>query len=177
MYVRSIAVALGSAIALNLPAYLAPRFTLETTGAVHLTAVGHDARYGVIGDEGSSILTVSLGAAGTGSALQLRMPGAGLPPEGRYPIRSSWEDKAATAPAFHAFFAAGSPERPLGWFHGESGTVTITRAANGQLSGSFEIQARGFLTADTSEQEHWVTVKGSFKAQGDSSATTIAAAR
>jgi hypothetical protein len=44
MYVRSVAIAFASAIALNLPAYLAPRFTLETSGAVHLTAAGHDAR-------------------------------------------------------------------------------------------------------------------------------------
>jgi hypothetical protein len=176
MYVRPIALAFASALALNMPTDLAPRFSLETTGAVQLIAGGHDAQYGVIGDEGSSMLTVSLGATGSGSALQLRIPGAGLPAEGRYPIRSSW-DKPATAPAFHAFFAAGSPERPLGWFHGESGTVTITRAADGLLTGSFEIEARGFLTADTSEQEHWVTVKGSFKAQGDSTATTIAAAR
>jgi hypothetical protein len=173
MYVRHIALGLASALALNLPDYQAPRFTLETTGAVHLTAAGHDARYGVIGD---STLTVSLGATGTASALQLRISSAGLPAEGRYPIQSSW-DKPATAPAFHAFFAAGSPEHPLGWFHGETGTVTITRAADGLLAGSFEIQARGFLTADTSEQEHWVTVTGSFKAQGDSTATTIAAAR
>jgi hypothetical protein len=176
MYVRSITVGALCAVALNLPVHLGPRFALDTTGAVRLTAVGHEARYGIIADDGSSILTVSLGATGTGSALQLRMPGAGLPAEGRYPIRSSW-GKPATAPAFHAFFAAGSAERPLGWFHGESGTVTITRAGNGQLSGSFEIQARGFLTADKSEQEHWVTVTGSFEAQGDSTATAIAAAR
>ncbi len=174
MYVRPIPLALASAFALSMPIQLAPRFTLQTTGAVQLTADGHDARYGVIGNEGSSTLTVSLGATGPASALQLRTPGAGLPAEGSYPIRSSW-DKPAAAPAFHAFFAAGSPERPLGWFHGESGTVTITRAADGLLAGSFEIEARGFLTADTTEQEHWVTVTGGFKAHGDSTATTIAA--
>ena len=170
---RTIAYALASAVALNVPLHLTPRFTFETTGAVHLTADGRDARYGVIGD---STLTVSLGATGTASALQLRMPGAGLPGEGRYPIASSW-DKPAAAPAFHAFFAAGPVERPLGWFHGESGTVTITRAVDGKLSGSFEIRARGFLTADTSEQEHWVRVTGRFDAKSDSTATTIAAVR
>ena len=176
MYVRSITAGALCVIALHLPVYLGPRFALETTGAVRLTAVGHEARYGIIADDGSSILTVSLGATGTGSSLQLRMPGAGLPAEGRYPIRSSW-DKPAASPAFYAFLAAGSPEHPLGWFHGESGTVTITHAADGKLSGSFEIQARGFLTADTSEQEHWVAVTGNFDAQGDSTATTMAAAR
>ena len=174
MYGRSTALGILSAIAMNLPAHLAPRFTLDTTGAVRLGAVGHDARYGVITDDGSSVLTVSLGATGSGSALQLRMPGASLPVAGRYPIRSTWGDRA-TGTAFHAFFSAGSPQHPLGWFHGESGTVTITRVADGLLSGSFEIRARGFLTADEIEKERWVTVTGSFEAEGDRTATTIAA--
>ena len=176
MYARSTALGILSAIAMNLPAHLAPRYTLDTTGAVRLGAVGHDSRYGVISDDGSSVLTVSLGATGPGSALQLRLAGASLPAAGRYPIRSTWDDRA-TGTAFRAFFAAGSPEHPLGWFHGESGTVTITRAADGLLSGSFEIRARGFLSADTNEVERWVTVTGSFEAEGDSTSTTIAAAQ
>ena len=122
------------------------------------------------------MLTVSLGATGPDSALQLRLPSAGLPHPGRYPIRPSWDD-AATAPAFQAFFAAGSPEQPLGWFHGESGTVTITQADNGKLSGSFEILARGYLAGEKIEAESWVTVNGSFEAEGDSTATTIAQAQ
>ncbi|MFL5471783.1 MAG: hypothetical protein ACJ8AM_05445 [Gemmatimonadales bacterium] len=176
MYVRSIAAGCVAAIALNLPAFLAPRFHLDTTGAVQLDAVGHEARYGIIAVDGASVLTVSLGATGSNSALQLRLPSADLPRPGRYPIRSSWDD-TATAPAFQAFLAAGSPEQPLGWFHGESGTVTITRSDNGMLSGSFEILARGYLAGEKIEAESWVTVKGSFEAEGDSTATTIARAK
>ncbi len=175
MYVRSMAAGCVAAIALNLSAFLAPRFHLDTTGAVRLDAVGHDARYGIIADDNSSVLTVSLGATGPGSALQLRLPIAGLPHPGRYPIRPSWDD-AASDLAFQAFFAAGSPEQPLGWFHGDSGTVTITQADNGRLSGSFEIVARGFLTGEKIEAESWVTVTGSFEAEGDST-TTIARAK
>ena len=66
MYVRSIAAGCVAAIALNLPAFLAPRFTLDTTGAVRLDAVGHEARYGIIAGDGASVLTVSLGATGQG---------------------------------------------------------------------------------------------------------------
>jgi hypothetical protein len=176
MYVRSIAAGCVAAIALNLSAFLAPRFHLDTTGAVQLDAVGHEARYGIITNDGASVLTVSLGATGPGSALQLRLPSAGLPHPGRYPIRPSWDD-GATAPAFQAFFAAGSPEQPLGWFHGESGTVTITRAAGGRLSGRFEIRAQGFLSADPADEDRWVTVTGSFEADSDTTATTIAAAQ
>jgi hypothetical protein len=104
------------------------------------------------------------------------MPGAGLPAEGRYPIRSTW-DNTATAPSFNAFFAAGSPEHPLGWFHGEYGTVTITRADDGRLAGRFEIRARGFLSSDPADEDRWVTVTGSFEADGDTTATEVAAVR
>jgi hypothetical protein len=175
MYVRSIAASCVAAIALNLPAFLAPRFTLDATGAIRLDAVGHEARYGIITGDGASVLSISLGATGPGSALQLRLPTVGLPRPGRYPIRPSWDDKA-TDPSVQAFFAAGSPEQPLGWFHGESGTVTITRAEKGMLSGSFEIRARGYLVADKIDQERWVTVTGAFEAQGDST-TMIARAK
>jgi hypothetical protein len=176
MYVRSIAAGCVAAIALNLPAFLAPRFHLDTTGAVQLDAVGHEARYGIIAVDGASVLTVSLGATGRNSALQLRLPSADLPRPGRYPIQPSWDD-TPTAPAFQAFLAAGSPEQPLGWFHGESGTVTITQADNGRLSGSFEILARGYLAGEKIEAESWVTIKGGFEADGDSTATTIARAK
>jgi hypothetical protein len=176
MYARSIAASCVAAIALNLPAFLAPRFTLDATGAVRLDAVGHEARYGIIAGDSSSVLSVSLGATGGGSALQLRLPTAGVPRPGRYPIRPSWDDRT-TDSTVQAFFAAGSAEQPLGWFHGDSGTVTITRADNGMLSGSFEIRARGYLVADTIEQERWVTVTGAFEAEGDSTTTTIARAK
>jgi hypothetical protein len=164
MYVRSITVGIVSAIALNLP-QLAPSYTLDTTGAVRLEAAGHEARYGIIADEGSPVLSVSLGATNTSSALQLRMPGASLPAAGRYPVGTGVQ----------AFFAAGSPGHPLGWFHGESGTVTISRAVDGHLGGSFEIRARGYLAGDAIEVERWVTVTGSFDAEGDGT-TAIAKA-
>src|SRR3954449_7789143 len=144
MYVRSIAASCVAAIALNLPAFLAPRFTLDATGAVRLDAVGHEARYGIIAGDGASVVSVSLGATGAGSALQLRLPSAGLPRPGRYSIRPSWDDRA-TAPAVQAFFAAGSPEQPLGWFHGESGTVTLLGGGRGWCSGRLRFRARGYL--------------------------------
>ena len=52
--------------------------------------------------------------------------------------------------------------------------MTITRWENGRLSGRFEIQARGFLSTDLADEDRWVTVTGSFVAEGDTSATTIA---
>jgi hypothetical protein len=75
---------------------------------------------------------------------------------------------------FHACFIAGTPERPLGFFHGESGSVMITRVEQGMVSGEFELQARGSLAADVNDEDRWVTVRGSFVAEGDS---TIAGVR
>jgi hypothetical protein len=178
MYARSTTLGILSAMTLALPGQRAPRFTLDAAGAVNLSAAGREARYGTIAPDplGPSLLSISIGPAAAGSALQLSVPGGWAPAAGRYPIRSTWSDPAI-APAFHASFAAGSAEHPLGWFHGEYGTVTITRAADGQLSGRFEVRARGFLSTDPDNENRWVTVTGSFEAEGDTTATTIAAAR
>jgi hypothetical protein len=178
MYARSTTLGILSAMALALPAQREPRFTLNAAGAVGLSAAGREARYGTIAPDplGPPLLSISIGPSAAGSVLQLTVPGGWVPAAGRYPIRSTWSDPAS-APAFHASFSAGSPEHPLGWFHGESGTVTITRAASGRLSGRFEIRARGFLSADPADEDRWITVTGSFEAEGDTTATTIAAAR
>jgi hypothetical protein len=177
MYARS-TLGILSAMALALPVPQEPSFTLASAGAVNLSAAGREVRYGTIAPDplGPPLLSISIGPAAAGSVLQLSVPGGWVPAPGRYRIQSRWSDPAI-APAFHASFAAGSPEHPLGWFHGESGTVTITRAAAGRLSGRFEIRARGFLSADTADEDRWVTVTGSFEAEGDTPSTTIAATR
>lgn len=178
MYARSTTLGILSAMALAFLAQRTPRFTLDTTGAISLRATGREARYGVIPPDadGPPLLSVSLGATSASGALQLTVPGGRVPAPGRYHIQSNWGDPAGGT-AFHASFAAGSPEHPLGWFHGESGSVTITRAEGGQLSGRFEILARGFLSADPADEHRLVLVTGSFTAEGDTTATTIAAAR
>jgi hypothetical protein len=179
MYARSTTLGILSAMALAFPAQRAPHYSLVSSGAVSLSAAGQQARYGIVDPDPSipSLLTISIGASGPGSSLQLTVPGGRVPVPGRYPIRSGWSDPATGTDAFHAGFAAGSPEHPLGWFQGESGTVTITRAADGLLSGRFEIRARGYLSTDPGDENRWVTVTGSFDAAGDTTATTIAAAR
>ena len=86
-----------------------------------------------------------------------------MPETGRYPIGT-----------FEAYFAAGSPERPLGWFHGESGWVTIAEVEAERVSGEFEIRARGFTTDDPDNENQWVTLRGKFEAHGDSTVATVA---
>jgi hypothetical protein len=45
----------------------------------------------------------------------------------------------------------------------------LTRSKRaGQISGEFELQARGSLAADLNDEHQWVTVRGSFVAEGGS---------
>jgi hypothetical protein len=176
MYSRATTLGILAAIAAGLSLPPAPTFTLQSSGAVQLDAAGQDARYGVVPDavRGRPIVLVTLGATGSAGALQLMVLGDRLPAPGRYPIRSSWDQVAGDTPSFHASFMPGSAEEPLGWFHGESGLVTITESREGRIGGTFELEARGFARDDMADEDRWVTVRGSFDAEGDSTAVEIA---
>jgi hypothetical protein len=151
-------------------------FTLGATGAINLAVSSDEARYGMITDvvDGSTRVVISLGATSAGGSLTLTMSGNRLPPSGRYAVRSG-EDREVGGLYFQALFVAGSPERPGGAFHGESGWVTITRWEGGRISGEFELLARGFLASDLDDENQRVTVLGRFEARGNS--TTFADAR
>jgi hypothetical protein len=178
MYSRATTLGILAALAFALPVPSAPTFTLQSTGAVRLHAAGHESRYGVVPQavRGRPILMVSLGATKAAGALQLARLGDRLPAPGRYPIRSSW-DEVGSDTTFHAAFMPGTVEHPLGWFHGQSGWVTITEAREGRIAGAFEVRARGFAAADPANEDRWVTVRGSFDAEGDSTVATIASVR
>ncbi len=166
MYARAttLGILAAAAVALTVPA--APTFTLQSGGAVRLHAAGEEAQYGVVPEaiRGRPIVLLSLGAAGSAGALQLSVIGDRPPAPGRYPIRSSWDEIARDSTSFHAAFMAGTAEHPLGWFHGESGWVTIAKAPEGRLAGTFEVRARGFARDDVTDENRWVTVSGSFDA-------------
>jgi hypothetical protein len=175
MYFRATTLGILAAIAAGLSLPSAPTFTLQSTGAVHLRAAGNEARYGVVPQavRGGPILMVSLGARAAG-ALQLIRLGDRLPAPGRYPVRSSWDEFGSDTASFHASFMPGTAEHPLGWFHGESGWVTITQVREGRIAGAFEVRARGFAGDDMDDEDRWVTVRGSFDADGDGTVATIA---
>jgi len=179
MYFRTATLGTLAAAAVALAWRSAPTFTLQSTGAIALHASGQDARFGVVRQavRGHPILIVSLGAASSNGALQLTVAGDRPPVAGRYPIRSSWDELGTDTTSFHASFMPGSVERPLGWYHGEAGWVTITEATPDRMSGTFEVRARGFTAADPLDEEQWVTVRGSFDASGDSTVSTITAVR
>jgi hypothetical protein len=172
---RSSAVGLLATIALSLPADPAPYFTLESSGALRLAVTSEEARYGIVPASLNqrSVLAISLGATRAEGALLLYTYADEVLRPGRYPVSSSLPDQPFAGRRFHPCFVAGSVERPEGFFHGESGWVTITAAEAGWISGEFEIQARGFLAAGTTDEDQWVTVRGAFRAQGDSTVTGV----
>jgi hypothetical protein len=168
MYTQATILGVLAAIAVGLAMPAAPTFTLESTGAVRVSASGHEARYGIVPQaiRGGPILTISLGEAGAEGALHLSVLGERLPAPGRYRVRPSWDEGEGEI-AFHASFMPGTAERPLGWYHGDSGWVTVTESGEGRIAGTFEIRGRGFGRDDPADAgDRWVTVRGRFEALG-----------
>jgi hypothetical protein len=163
-----------AATALSLPSDT-PCFTFDASGAVSLSVTSDEASYGLIPERVNEarVLAISLGATRAQGSLTLYTQGDHPPRPGRYPVHFSWDEQADGGPMFHACFIAGTPERPLGYFHGESGWVTIDRVQAGQISGEFELQARGSLAADMNDEDQWVTVRGSFVAERDSTIADV----
>ena len=167
MYARSIAIGILAAIDFAPSASPAPVFTLESTGAIHLSTSGYEARYGVVPSpvKGRPIFLVSIGDPVAQSVVHLVLPTDRLPAPGRYPIGGG---------SFKASFMAGPAEHPLGFFQGQAGWVTITQADQGHITGTFTVRARGFLASNTANENEWVTVQGRFDAAADNTAATIA---
>jgi hypothetical protein len=179
MLARSSTVGLLATIALSLPAdpVAAPSFTLESSGALSLAVTSDEAQYGIVPNSVNHrpVLAISLGATRGDGALLLYTYADEVLRPGRYPVGPSLPEQRFAGRQFHPSFVAGSMERPLGYFHGESGWVTITATEAGRISGEFEIRARGFLAADMTDEDQWVTVQGTFSAEGDSTVTAIEA--
>jgi hypothetical protein len=175
MFARTSVFGILAAATLSLPS-TRPCYFLDASGAVSVSDTSDEASYGLIPERVNEtrVLAISLGATRGQGSLTLYTQGDQLPRPGRYPIHFSWDDQKDGGPMFHVCFIAGTPERPLGYFHGESGWVTITSVEQGMVSGEFELQARGSLAADVNDEDRWVTVRGSFVAEGDS---TIAGVR
>jgi hypothetical protein len=178
MFAGASALSLFATVSLSLAADPAtPHFNLESSGALRLSVRNTDARYEILPEpfNGRPILGISLGASQGDVALLLYTYADQALRPGRYPVASSLPEDRSADRWFHPCFIAGTVERPVGFFHGESGWVTITAAEGGQISGQYEIRARGFLAADTTDENQWVTIRGTFGATGDSTITSIAA--
>jgi hypothetical protein len=175
MFARTSLLGMLAATALWLPSSR-PCFFFDASGAVSVSDTSDEASYGLMPEEVNEprLLAISLGATRAQGSLTLYTRGDQPLRPGRYPVHMSWDEQTHAGAMFHACFIAGTPTRPLGAFHGESGWVTITRAEEGWVAGEFELKARGSLAADINDEDQWVTVRGSFVAEGDS---TIAGVR
>ena len=178
MLARSSAIGLFAAMALSLSSDSAPYFTLRSDGAVHLSVTGDEARYAIMPQpyHGRPIISISLGATQGDAALLLFTYADEPLRPGRYPVANELPQAAFAGRRFHPCFIAGTVERPQGFFHGESGWVTITAVEAKRIAGEYEIQARGFIAADTANEDRWVTLRGSFGAQADSAVAGAQAA-
>lgn len=139
-----------------------PFYSLSTWGVLGITASGDEARMGRVTLEahGRRMLLVSLGSNDPHASVSLYLPDSPDPAPGRYRVSSSWTDRGS--PVVHATLMAGSVERPLGWFEGQSGWVTLQQGEHGMLTGEFEFAARGFLRDDPDNERQKVMVRGSF---------------
>ncbi|HEU5153175.1 MAG TPA: hypothetical protein VFU03_00435 [Gemmatimonadales bacterium] len=66
--------------------------------------------------------------------------------------------------AFHGVVVTGEPSHPTGVFRIKSGMITVTSSSVERMSGTFEMQAEGFLATDMDNETRTVTVSGSFSA-------------
>lgn len=156
-----------AATVLFLPAATKPFFYLGARGAVNLVVQSDEASYGLTKGEEGRRLTIMLGVTRSQGALALSLVGSQNARVGKYRVRPSGR-RVSEKPQFQALFVPGAPNRALGAFRAESGSVTITRAEAGWIAGKFGIEARGFVAGQPDAENQRVTVRGRFEAQGDS---------
>jgi hypothetical protein len=176
MLVRSSTAGLLAAMALSLSPDPTSYFTLESSGAIRLAVRSEEARYGMVPETVNRrpVLAISLGATSADGSLSLFTYGDEEIRPGRYRVSSALLEQRTAERWFHPCLVVGAVEHPLGFFHGETGWVTITASEQGRISGEFEIRARGFLASNPDDEEQWVTVQGTFTAAGDSTVVSSA---
>ena len=104
--------------------------------------------------------TISLGAAGGTGAIVLTRLGGGPPGPGRYPVGES--AALDTAGGFRVLYLAGSATRPEGVFRAESGTVEIAAEGPGEVRGSVDVAATGFVADDPDDESRGITITAGF---------------
>ncbi len=135
----------------------------RVTGAAVTTLAGN-ALFGPtrLGGAAASF-SLTLGAYSEDGAVTFTRVSALRPRPGRYAIEPM--GPGIGAEAFHALVSLGGPEAPVGVFRAVSGTITITRSGEGQVEGSYELRAVGFLASDPEREDRAITVRGGFIAE------------
>jgi hypothetical protein len=136
-------------------------FSAEVRGA-HTAQLGGRVSLGPVGQPGEpgASYTITLGADHADGAIVLTRLGAGRIAPGRYAIGESAE--VDSAGGFRVLYLAGSATRPAGVFRADAGTLEITTAGPGQVSGRFELSATGFLADRPEDETRAVNIAGAF---------------
>jgi len=145
-------------------------FRAEVRGDVISNARG-GAEFGAVQnpDHSSGAFVVSLGVCCQQSAV-LFTRRSGIPlAVGRYRISADADGENEIL----ALVLTGSPTRPTGVFHGESGWLVVTAASDLFTAGQFHIDAIGFAAADPGQEDRHVNVTGSFTAAAASSSFRV----
>lgn len=150
------------------PAALASSFEATLGGEVSGQAVG-SAEFGEVDASGVRSFTLSLGAHSEQGAVIFSRQGAGRPGVGAYEVREA--DPASTG--FHALVITGAPAAPTGVYRVVRGTLMITEASDGRISGTFQLWARGFTAGDPDNEERILSASGSFTATAGSGTTSL----
>jgi hypothetical protein len=172
---RSVAVLGFGVIALTTGAFISAGaaagsyFEAAVEGAVSARPSGEVA-FGIVGDTATGVaaFTITLGAEGSAGAILFTSLEGRMPTPGRYEVT---DGDVAGATGFRASYIPGSAERPSGLFRAERGTLEITAASAGHISGHFSFTGVGFLTSDPSDERSEVAVSGAFSSTHPSPAS------
>jgi hypothetical protein len=150
------------------PSVAPSRFEATIHGVVQGVTRGA-AEFGEVGDGRDRGFSLTMGAYSEQGALVLGRSGAGRPAVGVYVVRESVPESVG----FHGLVITGSPSHPTGVFRVRRGTLSITASSPQRMSGSFELQAVGFLASDPSQEDRAVTITGSFTALPNGQITAL----
>jgi hypothetical protein len=137
-------------------------FSAMLTGVVRSTISG-EATFGRVsgGPTAPDVFTVTLGADSSQGAVLFTQPsGLGLK-VGSYRISEGGSDERDV----QALVLIGSASRPQGVFRTRAGTLTITSISDYEVTGLFFLDARGFFVSAPNQENHRVSVSGSFTAR------------
>ena len=145
-------------------------FHAEVRGDVTSEAWG-EAEFGAVlnPDRSSGAFVVSLGVCGRQSAILFTSRSWTPLTAGRYRV----SERADGADEILALVLTGSPTRPSGVFHGESGWLVVTAASDRSVAGRFHLEAIGFVAAEPRREDRHVNVTGSFSADSASSSFRV----
>jgi len=137
-------------------------FSAVLTGDVKATISG-GAAFGPVagGPTAPDVFTVSLGADSSQGTVLFTQPNSRSLKVGSYRI----SDVGVIGRDIKALVVLGSSERPQGVFRASAGTLTITSISAYAITGLFFLDATGFLASTPEQEDHRVSVSGSFSAQ------------